>query len=299
MSYIHWHQARRRVLPALLAAALAALPAGAPRATAQTAPNVEAARALVPPELRARGTLNAGMPLDFEPYNYLDAQNAQVGLDVDLFNAVAEVLGLRPNIQRMGFASVIPSVAGGRIDVGMSAMAITPVRLQQVSFVRYGIYTNGLIVRRGNPSGISTTDACGHSIAVERGTQPLILWTEKSRECEAAGRQPIRLLVFEGKGPQVLAVEAGRADAAGVGFATALVAVQHSNGRLEGAPGGPVPGGNSPSGIAFNRTRPALGQAIEAALQVLVADGRYAAIFDKWDMPAARSTPEIAAAPAQ
>jgi polar amino acid transport system substrate-binding protein len=300
MSYINWRQARRRVLPALLAAALAVQPMLVATAVAQTAPaTAEYARALLPPEVRARGTLIAGMPLDFEPYNYLDAQNNKLGLDVDLFNAVAEVLGLRPDIQRMGFASIIPSVASGRVDVGMSAMAITPVRLQQVSFVRYGIYANGLIVRKGNPSGITTTDACGHSVAVEKGTQPLIVWTDKSKECEAAGKPPIRILVFDGKGPQVLAVESGRADAAGVGFATALVAIHHSDGRLDTAPGGPVPGASSDSGISFSRQREQLGRAIEAALQVLAADGRYKAIFEKWSMPDSQSTPQLRMAAAQ
>ena len=57
------------------------------------------------------------MPLDFEPFNYLDADNRKVGLDVDLFEAIADVLGLETDIQRLGFATIIPSVKGGRVDV--------------------------------------------------------------------------------------------------------------------------------------------------------------------------------------
>ncbi len=302
MSYIDWRQVRRRTLPALLAGILAAaLPAVARPALAQGTPvaTEASARALVPAEIRKRGTLIAGMPMDFEPYNYFDAQNHKIGLDVDVLSAIANVLGLRPEIERIGFSSIIPSVMSGRVDVGMSAMAITPVRLKQVSFVRYGVYGNGLIVRKGNPSGIRTTDACGHSIAVEKGTQPLILWTDKSKECQAAGKPPIRLLVFDGEGPQVLAVTSGRADAAGVGYATALVAIDHSNGKLDAAPGGPVPGGSSDSGICFARNREHLGRAIEAALQVVVADGRYKAIFDKWKMSDWEATPQLLQASAQ
>jgi polar amino acid transport system substrate-binding protein len=92
----------------------------------------EAARALLPEELRVKGVLTAAMPLDFEPYNYLDENNEQVGLDVDIFKAVAEVLGLKPQIERLAFASVIPAVSGGRVDVGMSSMGILDTRLKQI-----------------------------------------------------------------------------------------------------------------------------------------------------------------------
>jgi polar amino acid transport system substrate-binding protein len=303
MSYIDWRRVRRRTLPALLAGALAAVfPAVARPALAQGTPATAteaSARALVPSDIRTRGTLIAGMPLDFEPYNYFDAKSQKIGLDVDVFNAIAGVLGLRPEIQRIGFSSIIPSVMSERVDVGMSAMAITPVRLKQVSFVRYGIYGNGLIVQKGNPSGVRTTEACGHSIAVEKGTQPLIVWTDKSKDCQAAGKAPIRLLVFDGEGPQVLAVASGRADAAGVGYATALVAIEHSDGKLGAAPGGPVPGASSDSGICFGRNREQLGRAIEAALQVLVADGRYKAIFAKWSMTDWQAAPLLRSATVQ
>jgi len=253
----------------------------------------EAARALLPEELRAKGVLTAAMPLDFEPYNYLDENNEQVGLDVDIFKAVAEVLGLKPQIERLAFASIIPAVSGGRVDVGMSSMGILEARLKQISFVRYTILTNGLIVRKGNPSKVSNVDACGHSIAVEKGTQPVFVWEEKAKECEAAGKPKIEIMVLDGKGPQVMAVEAGRAEAAAVSYATSIIAGKHSDGKLEPAPGGPVPGAAVDAGIGFKKENRQLGQAIEAALNVLIANGTYAKIFEKWQMNGLEAKPAI------
>jgi polar amino acid transport system substrate-binding protein len=261
--------------------------------TARAAAVDENARALLPPDVRAKGVLTAAMPLDFEPYNYLDEKNEQVGLDVEVFRAVAEVLGLKPDIQRLGFASIIPAISGGRFDVGMSSMGILEQRLKQVSFVRYALLTNGLIVRKGNPTNVSNADACGHSVAVEKGTQPVFVWEAKAKECVAAGKKPIELSVFDGKGPQVLAVETGRAEAAGVSYATAIVAAKHSNGKLDAAPGGPVPGASVDAGIAFKKENRQLGQAIEAALKVLAADGTYNKIFTKWSLEAVSATPAI------
>jgi len=212
-----------------------------------------------------------------------------------MIRAVGERLGLKVDIQRMGFASMIPSVSGGRVDAAMSAMGILPARLPLVSFVRYGHFSNGLVVRKGNPTNVRNDDACGHTISVEKGTQPLLVWQKKSDECVAAGKAKIELMVFEGKGPQVLAVESGRAEAAGVGFATAIVAAKHSNGKLDAAPGGPVPGATVECGIAFNKQNVKLGQAMEAALKGMQTDGTYDRIYEKWQLSAERAPAAVVA----
>ena len=253
----------------------------------------ESARAMLPDDTKQKGVLVVAMPLDFEPFNYLDEKNEQTGLDVDIIHAIGDKLGLKVDIQRIGFASMIPSVSGGRVDAAMAAMGILPARLPLVSFVRYGHFSNGLVVRKGNPTNIRNDDACGHTIAVEKGTQPLLVWQKKSDECVAAGKAKIELLVFEGKGPQVLAVESGRAEAAGVGFATGIVAAKHSNGKLDAAPGGPVPGATVECGIAFNKQNVKLGQAMEAALKSMVADGTYDKIYEKWSLGPERAPPAI------
>src|SRR5579872_6036955 len=275
-----------------LAAALAVSALVVPAARAQT-PTPADVKALVPDDIKKNGVIKAAMPLDFEPYNFLDSNNQQVGFDVEIFHAIADAMGVKAEIDRLGFASIIPAVSGGREDVGMSVMAILPERLKQISFVRYSILANALVVKAGNPSGIRNDDACGHSVAVEKGTQPVIVWEKKSQECEAAGKKKIELTMFDGKGPQVLAVETGRADGAGVSYATAIVSAKHSDGKLEAAPGGPVPGATVDAGIAFKKGDTQLGKAIEAALKVIIADGTYKKTMDKWGLQGTEAEPKI------
>jgi polar amino acid transport system substrate-binding protein len=100
-------------------------------------------------------------------------------------------------------------------------------------------------------------------------------------------------MTFDGKGPQVLAVETGRADAAGVSYATAIVAAKHSDGKLEAAPGGPVPGSTVDAGIAFKKENLQLGKALEAALKVVIADGTYKKIIEKWGLQGTEAEPAI------
>lgn len=275
----------KRILAAGAVTLAVCLPAG--QAKAQDA----AARALLPQEVRERGVLTAGMPLDYEPYNFLDAQGRQLGLDVDVFDGIAAQLGLRPQITRMGFASLIPAVAGGRIDVGMAGISIMPARLNAVSFVRYSVSNNGLVVAKGNPAHVNTQNACGHTIALEKGTSPQLFWEAAAAGCTREGKPKMTLLIFDGEGPQMLAVQSGRAEAAGVGFATAVVVAQHSGGRLEVAAGGPAPGRMDDAGIAFSKDDAQLGRAIEAALKTMVANGSYDAIFAKWKVSPLRSQP--------
>ncbi|HVO89236.1 MAG TPA: ABC transporter substrate-binding protein [Casimicrobiaceae bacterium] len=253
-----------------------------------------AARALLPDDVRDKGVLSAGLPLDYEPFNFIDDSKQPTGLDVEILRAVADKLGLTVDIQRIGFASLIPSISGGRIDVGMSAMAILKQRLAVVSFVRYGLLSSSLIVRKGNPTNLRVDgELCGHTISVEKGTSTHLLWERLAKACETAGKPKVDLLIFEGKGPQVLAVENGRAEAAGFGYATVLVVARNSQGHLEPAPGGSIPGATTESGIAIRKDRVKLGQAIEAALKSVVADGTYDRIFEKWGLSRDRATPQF------
>lgn len=277
-----------RVL-ALLALGVLAQAGAAMSASAADNQAVAAARALVPSEMKSKGILAVGMPLDYEPYNYYDEKNQPVGVDVDLIDGIAEILGLKPQFQRMGFASLIPALQGGRIDVGMAGMAILPPRLKVVSFVRYGLSENGLIVRAGNPTHVSNQDACGHSIAVEKGTSPQTFWEGVAKKCLADGKAKTEISVFDGEGPQMLAVESGRAEAGGLGYSTTVVVAKHSQGKLETASGGPAPGPVTETGIGYNKDNTKLGEALEAALKIMVADGRYDAIFAKWDLTALRA----------
>jgi polar amino acid transport system substrate-binding protein len=254
-----------------------------------------AARALLPQGVRDVGVLTAGMPLDYEPYNFMGADSKPTGLDVDIFNGIAETLGLKPQISRMGFASIIPAVSGGRVQVGMSGIGILPARLKVVSFVRYSVASIGLVVASGNPAKISTQNACGHTIALEKGTTPELYWESAASDCIKQGKPKMSLLVLDGEGPQMLAIQSGRAEAAGVGYATAVVIAEHSGGKLGVADGGAAPGGVSDCGVAFDRDDPQLGRAIEAALKTMVANGTYDALFKKWGVSALRSDPAFVA----
>ena len=62
------------------------------------------------------------------PIQYIDDDGNIIGLDVDLGNAIAERLCLKMDFQSTQFATMIPVLKEGRIDMINSFMFYTPER---------------------------------------------------------------------------------------------------------------------------------------------------------------------------
>ena len=80
------------------------------------------------------GVIKVGTDPTWPPYQLLDDNGKIIGFEVDLANACAAKLGLTINWQNVAFGTIIQSVQGGQLDMGVSGFSITPERLDQVSF---------------------------------------------------------------------------------------------------------------------------------------------------------------------
>jgi arginine/lysine/histidine transporter system substrate-binding protein len=84
--------------------------------------------------IQKTGVIKVGTDPTWPPYQLLDSQGKIVGFEVDLANACAAKLGYTIEWQNVGFGTIIQSVQGGQLDMGVSGFSITPQRLDQVSF---------------------------------------------------------------------------------------------------------------------------------------------------------------------
>ncbi len=72
-----------------------------------------------------------------------------VGFDVDMMNAVCDVLGMELEIENMEFDSIIAAVDSGKADVGVAGLTVTEDRLKNVSFTQgYTTSKQVIIVRK-------------------------------------------------------------------------------------------------------------------------------------------------------
>ncbi|GAA3563690.1 hypothetical protein GCM10022197_19060 [Microlunatus spumicola] len=261
-------------------------PAGAaPAASAATAHAVvPEAAALVPEAAKTKGTLTVATGEGYPPFEFYAEDNTTLqGVDPEIATAVAQSLGLQPELQVLKFDGVIPGLQGGRYDVAAIAMGITPARNKVVDFVSYFQGGTSIMYPAGNPLGLTLDTMCGHTIAVQQGT---IYATDYLptfiKACTDGGQPTINVSTYPDQPAATLAVSSGRADATIGDFGPFAYVAQQSNGKFEVLDANYSP---APYGLAVPKGSE-LAPAIEKALEALVADGTYAKTLEKWGVSA-------------
>ena len=109
----------------------------------------------------------------FPPYEFIEG-NEIVGIDAEIAGAIAEKLGLELQIDDMEFDSIVESVKGGKADIGLAGMTVTPERQEVINFTAsYATGVQVVIVTEG--SAITSVDdlfaeGAHHLIGVQRNT---------------------------------------------------------------------------------------------------------------------------------
>ncbi|WP_431876480.1 ABC transporter substrate-binding protein [Amycolatopsis sacchari] len=240
--------------------------------------------AALPPQLTQAGSLNVGSNLQSAPNNfYASDGKTPVGFEVDIAKAIAAKLGLTVHYSDMPFGSLITSLASGRLDLTMAGMNDTKAREQQIDFVDY--FTSGItiMVRKGNPDGITGADSlCGKTVAVVQGTSHQTFAAEQSTKCTQAGKPAVTVTATDSDSQNQNQLRTGRVNAILNDLPTAAyVSKNAGNGQFfEVVPGEPINGG--PYGIGVNKNNPQLRDAVANALTALLQDGTYTKILDAW-----------------
>jgi ABC-type amino acid transport substrate-binding protein len=81
------------------------------------------------------GTLRVGMSGSQPPLNFESKGGETIGLEVDLANALADLMGAELQIVQKPFGELLGALAAGQVDVVLSGMTATPERSQRVAFV--------------------------------------------------------------------------------------------------------------------------------------------------------------------
>jgi polar amino acid transport system substrate-binding protein len=268
------------------AAAPASAPAGSTAGSAAASPASSgpdsALTADLPDSVKSSGTLNIASDASYAPNEFFDTDGKTIiGMDADLGKAIAAKLGLKANFENVTFDSIIPGMAGGKYDLGMSSFTDTKAREATVDFVTYFNAGETLFVQAGNPSKVTGPDLslCGLTIAVEKGTTEESEVPDLSKKCTAAGKKAVTALSSDDQNGANLALTSGRAQVGSADSPVAAYAVKQSNGALVLAGASYE---DAPYGIAVPKNDGMLAQAVQGALKDLIADGSYTSILTKW-----------------
>jgi polar amino acid transport system substrate-binding protein len=248
--------------------------------------------ASVPAAVKKKGTLVVAADATYPPNEFLASDGKTVqGMDADLAKDLAKVMGLKFKVANANFDSILPGLASGKYDLGMSSFTDNKEREKTVDFVTYfSVHTAFFEKVKGGPKINGLADLCGHKVSVEKGTTQQVDASAQGKKCTSSGKPGVKVLVFPDQNGANLALTSGRADVAMADSPPAAYVTEKSNGQLKltGKEYGPFP-----YGIAIPKNN-GMAKPIQDALKDLISNGAYGAILKKWGIQSgAISNPKI------
>lgn len=237
----------------------------------------------VPEEFRD-GLLVASQA-NLAPLTFVDDAGDLTGLNVDLLDALSNVLGVEITLEPVTFENLILGLESGRYDF----VADTTIRedrmlkYDQLSNL-YSSYSVGTLAT-ADPIGDEETDICGLNMGVVSGASITdYVLTTIDAACAEEGLEQIVLVEYPDFATQILATESGNIDGALVDTMTFGYFLTSDQGAKFDY-NGPTRMKLSPSGYSFMKTQGgALADVVTEALTQLWEDGTYAAIFASYGL---------------
>ena len=218
----------------------------------------------------ATPVLTMGTNAAFPPYEFFE-DNVIVGIDAEVAAAIADKLGMALVIEDMDFDSLVPAVYSGKIDIAMAGMTVTEERLQSVNFsTSYATGIQSIIVKEGSP--IQSVDDLVNAglIGVQQGTTGDIYCSDDFGE--------EHISKYKTGNEAVMALVAGKVDCVVIDNEPAKAYVAANEGLVILETEYAV----EDYAIAVSLENTELLDAINAALEELIADGTVANIIAKY-----------------
>lgn len=225
-------------------------------------------------------TLKVGSTPTGVPFTFLDVGSNKIqGMMVDLIAAIGKEAGFEPDVQAVEFASLIPSLTSGRIDIISAAMLITPTRQKVIDFSDPIFpYGEGLVVAKNDNTAYSQslTELKGETIGVQQGT----IYLEQLQKMDNIGE----IRVYDSLANMMRDVDLGRIKA-GMGDRP-IIAYQLSQGKYNNLKlsesyksqfGGSI-------GLGVRKDEDTLLKRINTALAKLKENGEVDRLVEKWNL---------------
>lgn len=219
------------------------------------------------------GKLTMSTNAQFPPYEMTTDDGGFEGIDVEIATAIAEKLGLELDILDMDFDSALLAVQQGKSDIVMAGVTVNEDRLLVMDFsTSYATGVQVVIVKEG--SGVTIDNMGEGLIGTQRGTTGNIYCTDDYGE--------EHVMSYDDGFTAVQALLNGQVDCVVIDNAPAQEFVKNNAGLAildtEYA--------NEDYAIGVNKGNTELLDAINGALEELIADGTVQSIVDKY-IPAA------------
>jgi polar amino acid transport system substrate-binding protein len=234
----------------------------------------------LPAEIKANGLKIAVVP-NYPPMEFKDpATSTLTGFDVELGDALGKKLGVKVLWQETSFDQLMSGITTQRFDAILSGMTDTKSRQDSATFVDYLRSGPRFFVQTSRAAEFKDMTAlCGRKVGASRRTkfpEEIAAWSEAH-----CGASQIQFVGTEGSADARTQLKQGRIDAAVQGNETLPYIMDQE-------PNAYVPVGETIAeqftGLAVAVKATVLQQALQQALEALIADGSYKALLAKWKL---------------
>lgn len=227
-------------------------------------------------QVKEAGKLSIATSPDFPPFESLAEGGKVEGIEIDILNIICEKLGVELDINQMDFDSVLPAIAAGKYNVGVSGISVTPKRQKNALFTDpYCLAAQAIVVLKDSPIA-TKADLTGKKIAVQTGTTAETYCMENKYDISA----------FAANNDAQSALLTGKVDAWVIDDLTAaemVKAYNEANGEQLVILSEALT--TEPYAFAFCFGSETLVAEINKIIAELLADGTVAEIFQKYDAP--------------
>lgn len=241
--------------------------------------------ASLPADIRSSGVIKVATDMNYPPLDYYgpDGKTPR-GADYEVGQAIGALLGVKMDVSNVSFDNIIPGLASGQYQLGVTFMTDTVERQKTLDFIN--IYQDGssILVKKGNPENIkSITDLCGKVATTTKTSIQIPLAQAQTDKCKKLGKGPIKILTVTTDTDAQLQVQSGRATADLADSVTAAYDAKTAGagGKFEVVPGVYEP---TPVGIVLSKNNTQLRDAVRAAAAELIANGTYGKILAKYGL---------------
>lgn len=253
----------------------AVVSAATSEATVSASQTETAAYSTSPEDIKAKGVLVIGLDDTFAPMGFRDEAGDLVGFDIDLANAVCEQLGVKAKFQTIDWAAKEIELNAGTIDCIWNGMSITEQRQKTMSLSQP--YLNNVICVMA-VQGISigaAADLAGHTIGIQAGSAAL----------EAVKNNPVYASIqdaiteYPTYDEVILDMQSGRLDCMIIDEVYGSYKNRKLGYLFETSP---FNFGDDLYAIGFRKSDSNLRDAVNDAINALIANGKAAEISNQW-----------------
>jgi polar amino acid transport system substrate-binding protein len=240
-----------------------------------------AAGAALPAHIVRTKTIRYCSAVNLPPMEFMNAQTQPVGVDVDLGDALAHRLGLKPVWINMPFAGLIPALLADHCDAIISQLFIKNSRLKVIDEIPYMYSHEAVLMKAGAPKVATPEGLSGRKVATVTGTTATILLQKANTALQAVHKPLIDIVMFPENTQALQQVQFGQVAGYGVAYETARYYSHLDPSQFE--LGGP-PYFKIATGVGLRKDEATLNTALRGALAAIMKDGTYQHIFTKWNL---------------